>query len=161
MNCCYFPIGKRSGNIIYCNKTFKIVVFDVTFRFSDNFDVTGLLSSRKPEARIIGVNRLPNNIQIIGFYIVYKSRSQKLLNLDKTSNCGQQFVVQEYLMRQTTARGCWFYPGLAIFKFFIYRQSNHLYVVWQTMTPTMRASGVARGARIWFNFPVNKKTKHE
>ena len=39
-NCCYFPIEKRSGNIIYCNKTLKNVVFDVTFCFFDNFDVT-------------------------------------------------------------------------------------------------------------------------
>ena len=71
MNCCYFPIEQGSGNIIYCNKTLKIVVFDVTFCFYDNFDVTGLESSRKP------------------------------------------------------------------------------------------AAGVARGARIWFNFPVNKKTNYE
>ena len=42
MNCCYFPIEKRRGNIIYCNKTLKIVVFDVTFCFSDNFDVTSV-----------------------------------------------------------------------------------------------------------------------
>ena len=42
MNCCNFPIEKRSGNIIYCNKILKIVVFDVTFCFSDNFDVAGL-----------------------------------------------------------------------------------------------------------------------
>ena len=48
MNFCYFPIEKRSGNIIYCNKPLKIIVFDVTFCFSDNFDVTGLESSRKP-----------------------------------------------------------------------------------------------------------------
>ena len=68
-NCCYFPIEKRSGNIIYCNKTLKIEFFDLTFCFFDNFDATALWSSHKP--------------------------------------------------------------------------------------------GVARGARIWFNFPVNKKTKHE
>ena len=66
-NCCYFTIEKRSGNIIYCNKTLKIVVCGVTFFY--NFDVTSLQSSHKP--------------------------------------------------------------------------------------------GVARGERIWFNFPVNKKTKHE
>ena len=47
MNCCYFPIEKRIGNI-YSNKTLKIVVFDVTFCFSDNFDETGLQSSHKP-----------------------------------------------------------------------------------------------------------------
>ena len=65
----YFPIEKRNKNIIYFNKTLKIVVCGVTFCFFDNFGVTGLLSNHKP--------------------------------------------------------------------------------------------GVARGARIWFNFPVNKKTKHE
>ena len=32
-NWCYFPIEYRSGNIIYCNKTLKIVVCDVTFCF--------------------------------------------------------------------------------------------------------------------------------
>ena len=42
MNSYYFPIEKRSGNIIYCNKTLKIVVFDATLCFSDNFDFTGL-----------------------------------------------------------------------------------------------------------------------
>ena len=48
-NCCYFfPIEYRSGNIIYCNKTLKIVVCDVTFCLFDNFDVTALKSSRKP-----------------------------------------------------------------------------------------------------------------
>ena len=47
-NCCYFKNGKRSGNIIYCNKTLKIVFFDVTFCFFDNFDVTALQSSGKP-----------------------------------------------------------------------------------------------------------------
>ena len=41
-NCCYFLIEKRSGNIIYCKKTFKMVVFDVTFYFFDNFDITAL-----------------------------------------------------------------------------------------------------------------------
>ena len=66
---CYFTIEKRSGNIIYCNNTLKIVVCGVIFCFFDNFDVTGLLTSGKP--------------------------------------------------------------------------------------------AVARGARIWFNFPVNKKTKHK
>ena len=30
-NCCYFPIEKPSENIIYCNKTLKIVFFDTTF----------------------------------------------------------------------------------------------------------------------------------
>ena len=32
--------------------------------------------------------------------------------------------IGEYLMRQTSVRGCWFYPGSAIFKFFTYRQSE-------------------------------------
>ena len=41
-NCCYFPIEYRSGNIIYCNKTLKIVVCDVTFCFFNNLDVTSL-----------------------------------------------------------------------------------------------------------------------
>ena len=44
-NCCYFPIGKRSGNIIYCNKTLKIVFFDVTFFFLHLFFFD---KSRKP-----------------------------------------------------------------------------------------------------------------
>ena len=35
-------------NIIYCNKTLKIVVCDVTICFLDNFDVTALKSSHKP-----------------------------------------------------------------------------------------------------------------
>ena len=30
-NFCYFSIENWSGNIIYCNKTLKIVFFDVTF----------------------------------------------------------------------------------------------------------------------------------
>ena len=42
INCCYFPIEKRSGNIIYCNKTLKIVVRGVTVCFFDNFDVSRL-----------------------------------------------------------------------------------------------------------------------
>ena len=57
MNCCYFPIEKRSENIIYCNKIFKIVVFDITFCFSDNFDVTGcnqVVDQVLPEAREFG-----------------------------------------------------------------------------------------------------------
>ena len=45
-NCCYFPIEYWSRNIIYCNKTLKIVVCDVTFCFFDNLDVTALKSSR-------------------------------------------------------------------------------------------------------------------
>ena len=32
-NCCYFPIEYRNGNIIYSNKTLKIVVCDVPFVF--------------------------------------------------------------------------------------------------------------------------------
>ena len=47
-NCGYFPIEKQSGNIIYCNKTLKVVFFEVTFCFFDDFDVTALKSSRKP-----------------------------------------------------------------------------------------------------------------
>ena len=46
--CCHFPIEYRSGNIIYCNKTLKFVVCDVTFYFFDNIDVTALKSSGKP-----------------------------------------------------------------------------------------------------------------
>ena len=40
-NCCYFSIEKRSGNIIYCNKTVKIVFF-TSHLFFDNFDATAL-----------------------------------------------------------------------------------------------------------------------
>ena len=50
----------RSGNIIYCNKTMKIVVCDVTFRFFDNLDVTALKSSRKP--RVAGCARMCENL---------------------------------------------------------------------------------------------------
>ena len=59
-NCCYFPIEYRSGNIIYSNKTLKIVVCDVTFCFFDNFDVTALKSSRKP--RVAGCARMRENL---------------------------------------------------------------------------------------------------
>ena len=58
-NCCYFPVEYRSGNIIYCNKTLKIVVCDVTFCFFDNSDVTALKSSRKP--RVAGCARMREN----------------------------------------------------------------------------------------------------
>ena len=59
-NCCYFPIEYRSGNIIYCYKTLKIVVSDVTFCFFDNLDVTVLKSSRKP--RVAGCARMRENL---------------------------------------------------------------------------------------------------
>ena len=59
-NCCYFPIEYRSGNIIYLNKTLKIVVCDVTFCFFDNLDVTALKSSRKP--RVAGCARMRENL---------------------------------------------------------------------------------------------------
>ena len=39
---CYFPIEKRSGNIIYRNKTLKIVFLYVTFCFFGNIDMTTL-----------------------------------------------------------------------------------------------------------------------
>ena len=59
-NCCYFPIEYRSGNIIYGNKTLKIVVCVVTFWFFDNLDVTALKSSRKP--RVAGCARMRENL---------------------------------------------------------------------------------------------------
>ena len=58
-NCCYFPIKYRSKNIIYCNKTLKIVVCDVPFCFLANLDVTALKSSRKP--RVAGCARMREN----------------------------------------------------------------------------------------------------
>ena len=58
-NCCYFTIEYRSGNIIYFNKTLKIVVCEVTFCFFDNLDVTALKSSRKP--RVAGCARMSEN----------------------------------------------------------------------------------------------------
>ena len=51
----FFPIEYRSVNI-YFNKTLKIVVWDVTFCFFDNLDVTALKSSRKP--RVAGCVRI-------------------------------------------------------------------------------------------------------
>ena len=59
-NCCYFPIEYRSGNIIYCNKTLKSVVCDVTFCFFDNLDVTSLKSSRK--LRVARCARMRENL---------------------------------------------------------------------------------------------------
>ena len=59
-NCCYLPIEYRSENIIYCNKTIKIVVCDVTFCFFDNLDVTALKSSRKP--RVAGCETMRENL---------------------------------------------------------------------------------------------------
>ena len=59
-NCCYFPIEYRGGNIIYSNKSLKIVVCDVTFCFFDNLDVTALKSSRKP--RVAGSARMRENL---------------------------------------------------------------------------------------------------
>ena len=50
----------RSGNIIYCNKTLKIVVCDVTFCFFDNLDVTALKSSCK--LRVAGCARMRENL---------------------------------------------------------------------------------------------------
>ena len=60
INCCYFPIEYRSGNIIHCNKTLKIVVCVVTFWFFDNLDVTALKSSRKP--RVAGCARMRESL---------------------------------------------------------------------------------------------------
>ena len=59
-NCCYFPIEYWSGNIIYCNKTLKIVVCDITFCVFDNLDVTALKSSRKP--RVARCARMHENL---------------------------------------------------------------------------------------------------
>ena len=61
-NCCYFPIEYRSGNIIYCNKTLKIIICDVTFCFFDNLDVTALKSSRKPH--VAGCARMRFNFPV-------------------------------------------------------------------------------------------------
>ena len=59
-NCCYFSIDYLSGNIIYSNKTLKMVVCDVTFCCFDNLDVTAAKSSRKP--RVVGCARMHENL---------------------------------------------------------------------------------------------------
>ena len=57
-NCCYFSIEYLSGNIIYSNKTLKIVLCDVTFFWQfrcDNFEI-----SRKPH--VAGCARIHENL---------------------------------------------------------------------------------------------------
>ena len=78
-NCCYFPIEYRSGNIIYCNKTLKIVVCDVTFCFFDNFDVTALKPSRKP--RVAGCARMRENL--VQFYSKQENQARIIIFVNK------------------------------------------------------------------------------
>ena len=83
-NCCYFPIEYRSGNIIYCNKTLKIVVCDVTFCFFDNLDVTALKLSRKP--RVAGCARMRENLVKFSSKQENQARNNKYQNYQVSLN---------------------------------------------------------------------------